>query len=175
MTGKYDRFYTTWQGFLCGTCANWIVVAEIDLKHRGEAALRESCDSVSCEITNTIYILQTQMLKMCYFGAVGRARAWHARGHGFESEREPTFLQGNDPFQIQVFNTGEKKDKPTKYSCCRNCKQIAGVISVTESVELNPLCASFMVGYLWRETCDWMTIETVIVGVRQLAPGPRLP
>ena len=32
------------------------------------------------------------MLKICYFGAVGRARAWHARGHGLESQRVRTFL-----------------------------------------------------------------------------------
>ena len=30
---------------------------------------------------------------MCYFGAVGRARAWHAKGHGFESQRARAFWQ----------------------------------------------------------------------------------
>ena len=33
------------------------------------------------------------MLKMCYFGAVGRERAWYARGHGFESQRVRAFWQ----------------------------------------------------------------------------------
>ncbi len=33
------------------------------------------------------------MLKMCYFGAVGRARGCYARGHGFESQRMRTFWQ----------------------------------------------------------------------------------
>ena len=75
------------------------------LKHRGEAALHESCDST----TNTIYILQTQMLKMGYFGAVGRARACHARGHGFESEHGRTFLQGIIiPLKCRFLTPGKK-------------------------------------------------------------------
>ncbi len=45
------------------------------------------------------------MLKMCYCGAVGRARAWHATGHGFESQRVRTFW----PYHAHIWNVCSMK------------------------------------------------------------------
>ncbi len=90
--------------------------------HRGEAALRESCDS--------IYLLQIQMLKSATLAQlVERApdtqevmgsspSACEHFGHithTYEMLRSThTYARGNNPSKIQVFNTGKKKDKPTQ-------------------------------------------------------------
>ena len=58
----------------------------------------------TCNNLNIFYILQTQMFKMCYFGPVGRARAWYARGHELKSQRVWTFWPHTYVNIIHIWN-----------------------------------------------------------------------